>query len=286
MLRLTILIGLTGWGDHPTLYDHAKDRQFKLTAYSSHFPVVEVDSSFYAIQSTENYQKWVSETPETFSFVIKAYQGLTGHDRKHLTNREAKELVDAFINSIQPVIAANKLNTVLFQFPPWFDLKQRNIKKIRKIKQWMGDIPIAIEFRNRTWFEDHQQETLAFLKEIGVTHVICDEPQAGEGSVPTVLETTNDRVLIRFHGRNIHGWNNHGQENWREVRFLYRYNQTELQKWVKRIHELDKQAREITILFNNNSGGDAADNAKQLLDLLDITYQGLHPKQIDFFDLI
>ncbi len=283
---MTILIGLTGWGDHPTLYENTKDRKYKLSAYSSHFPVVEVDSSFYAIQSTENYQKWVSETPDTFSFVIKAYQSLTGHNRKHLTNREAKELVDAFIHSIQPVIHANKLNTVLFQFPPWFDIKQRNIQKIKKIRQWMGDIPIAIEFRNRSWFEDHQQETLTFLKDLGITQVICDEPQAGEGSVPTVLETTNDRVLIRFHGRNIHGWNNHGQENWREVRFLYRYNQTELQEWVKRIHMLDQQAKEITILFNNNSGGDAADNAKQLLELLDLTYQGLHPKQIDFFDLI
>ncbi|MGN8647021.1 DUF72 domain-containing protein [Gracilibacillus sp. HCP3S3_G5_1] len=283
---MSVLIGLTGWGDHPTLYTNAKDRQHKLSAYSGHFPVVEIDSSFYAIQPTENYQKWVNETPDTFSFVIKAYQSLTGHDRKTLTNREAQELVHTFIESIQPVMRANKLNTVLFQFPPWFDLKQRNINKIKKIKQWMGDIPIAIEFRNRTWFEEHQHETLAFLQELGVTHVICDEPQAGEGSVPTVLETTNDRVLIRFHGRNIHGWNNHGQENWREVRFLYRYNQTELQEWVNRIDILKKQAKEITILFNNNSGGDAADNAKQLIELLNITYQGLHPKQIDFFDLL
>ncbi|MDX8046171.1 DUF72 domain-containing protein [Gracilibacillus sp. S3-1-1] len=283
---MSILIGLTGWGDHSTLYQTNKDRQNKLAAYSGHFPVVEIDSSFYAIQSADNYQKWVDETPSSFSFVIKAYQTITGHDRKALTNREAKELVDAFVESIQPVLKANKLNTVLLQFPPWFDLKQRNIAKIKKIKQWMGDIPIAIEFRNRTWFEENEPLTLRFLHELGVTHVICDEPQAGIGSIPTVVATTNDRVLIRFHGRNVHGWNNHGQENWREVRFLYRYNEAELQEWVKEIQQLEKQGKEVTILFNNNSGGDAADNAKQLIDLLHITYQGLHPKQIDFFDLL
>ncbi|SHN18979.1 DUF72 domain-containing protein [Gracilibacillus kekensis] len=281
---MSILVGLTGWGDHASLYQNAKDRQNKLYTYSSQFPVVEIDSSFYAIQSKENYQKWVNETPENFSFVIKAFQTLTGHDRKSLTNREAKQIVDDFIESITPVIRANKLNTVLFQFPPWFSVKQRNLQKIKKIKHWMGDIPVAIEFRNRTWFEGYQNETLSLLKELGVTHVICDEPQAGEGSVPIVEDSTNDHVLIRFHGRNVHGWNNHGQENWREVRFLYCYNQNELQEWAHRIQTLTKKAKSVTVLFNNNSGGDAADNAKQLLELLDIDYKGLNPKQIDLFD--
>ncbi|WP_058307619.1 DUF72 domain-containing protein [Gracilibacillus massiliensis] len=282
---MSILVGLTGWGDHASLYQNVKDRKHKLYTYSSHFPVVEIDSSFYAIQSTANYQKWVDETPENFSFVIKAFQTLTGHDRKSLTNREAKQIVDDFIKSIKPVIRANKLNTVLFQFPPWFSVKPHNLQKIRKIKQWMGDIPIAIEFRNRTWFEGYLNETLSLLKELGVTHVICDEPQAGEGSVPIVAEMTNDHVLIRFHGRNVHGWNNHGQDKWREVRFLYRYNHNELHEWADRIQTLTKRAKSVTVLFNNNSGGDAADNAKQLLDLLDIHYTGLNPKQIDFFDL-
>ncbi|UOQ47620.1 DUF72 domain-containing protein [Gracilibacillus caseinilyticus] len=283
---MTVLIGLTGWGDHPSLYKSSKERNQKLKTYSSHFPVVEIDSSFYAIQSQANYRKWVEETPDNFSFVIKAFQTITGHDRKKLTNREAKELVEAFITSIQPVIEAGKLNTVLFQFPPWFDVKQRHIDKLKKIKQWMGDIPIAIEFRNRSWYEAHQQETADFLKQLQVTHTICDEPQAGQGSIPIVTDTTNDRALIRFHGRNVHGWNNHGQEDWRAVRFLYRYNEAELQEWIERIQTIKKHVKEITILFNNNSGGDAADNAKQLLALLNIHYKGLHPKQIDFFDLL
>ncbi|UOQ85836.1 DUF72 domain-containing protein [Gracilibacillus salinarum] len=283
---MTVLIGLTGWGDHPTLYKSSNERNQKLKSYSSHFPVVEIDSSFYAIQSQTNYQKWVEETPDNFSFVIKAFQTITGHDRKKITNREAKEIVKAFITSIQPVIEAGKLNSVLFQFPPWFDVQQRHIEKLKKIRQWMGDIPTAIEFRNRSWYEGHQQETIDFLKQLQVTHTICDEPQAGQGSIPIVTDTTNDRALIRFHGRNVHGWNNHGQEDWRAVRFLYRYNETELQQWAERIQLLKKQVSEITILFNNNSGGDAADNAKQLLTLLDINYEGLHPKQIDFFDLL
>ncbi|WP_163537615.1 DUF72 domain-containing protein [Gracilibacillus sp. YIM 98692] len=283
---MTILIGLTGWGDHHTLYNDNNRSKHKLWTYSSHFPVVEIDSSFYAIQPIKNYQKWVEQTPEHFSFVIKAYQSLTGHDRKLLTNLEAKDIVNNFKKSIKPVVDANKLHSVLFQFPPWFHLTSKNINKLKKLKKWMEDIPVSVEFRNRTWYGEHTADTISFLEQEGWIHTICDEPQAGEGSIPVVLEASSYQSLIRMHGRNVHGWNNHGQENWREVRFLYRYNEIELQEWVERIRELQKQVNQITILFNNNSGGDASDNAKQLQQMLNIEYKHLHPKQMDFFDLM
>jgi uncharacterized protein YecE (DUF72 family) len=37
------------------------------------------------------------------------------------------------------------------------------------------------------------------------------------------------------------------------------------------------------VLFNNNSGGDAAQNGKQMKELLDIEYKGLTPRQLDLF---
>ena len=86
-----------------------------------------------------------------------------------------------------------------------------------------------------------------------------------------------------MHGRNVYGWNNQGQPNWREVRYLYRYNEPELQEWSERIQQLASETKNLTILFNNNSGGDAADNAKQMIDLLDIQYDFLAPRQLDLF---
>jgi uncharacterized protein YecE (DUF72 family) len=37
--------------------------------------------------------------------------------------------------------------------------------------------------------------------------------------------------------------------------------------------ELEQQSREVCVIFNNNSGGDAAANAKQLMTML-----GMDPK--------
>jgi uncharacterized protein YecE (DUF72 family) len=37
-------------------------------------------------------------------------------------------------------------------------------------------------------------------------------------------------------------------------------------------------------MFNNNSGGDAADNAKELITLLGEGEQGLSPRQMELFE--
>ncbi|WP_102027248.1 DUF72 domain-containing protein [Salirhabdus sp. Marseille-P4669] len=280
---MTIHIGLTGWGDHPSLYEGSSSSN-KLSAYASHFPVVEVDTAFYAIQSRNNYEKWVKETPADFSFVIKAFQGLTGHDRVKRSEEEFYELLLAYAASITPVMEANKLNAILFQFPPWFHLCKEHVHKLRIIRKTLPNLPLALEFRNRTWFQpEFKEKTLEFMREENWIHSICDEPQAGEGSIPTILEPTHEKTLIRFHGRNVHGWNKNGNRDWRAVRFLYRYNEEELLEWKNWIEDLHAKSKEITILFNNNSGGDAADNAKQLIQLLNIQYEGLNPRQLDLF---
>lgn len=94
----------------------------------------------------------------------------------------------------------------------------------------------------------------------------------------------SNKVLVRFHGRNVHGWQKRNAENWREVRYLYRYNQQELQEWAEKIKSLATEVKDVYLLFNNNSGGDAADNALQMIQLLTIEYEDLSPRQLDLFE--
>ncbi|MFC0523229.1 DUF72 domain-containing protein [Pontibacillus salicampi] len=286
---VNISIGVTGWGDHDSLYPDQIPPQDKLAAYASHFPVVEVDSAFYAIQPQRNYHKWVRQTPDNFSFIIKAFQKMTGHDREKIASSDVKEMFKAYRESIEPVIEANKLNAVLFQFPPWFDVRKEHVQKLKVIRSLMGDLPLALEFRNRTWFDPvYKEQTIQFMKDYNWIHSICDEPQAGINSVPTILEPTHkDKTIIRFHGRNVHGWNKNGRddEEWRKYRFLYQYSEEELLEWKKHLEALQEQTNHISILFNNNSGGDAANNAKQLMRMMDISYEGLNPRQMGLFDM-
>jgi len=51
----------------------------RLRFYASQFPLVEVDSSYYAMPSASNSALWVQRTPDEFIFNIKAFWLFTGH---------------------------------------------------------------------------------------------------------------------------------------------------------------------------------------------------------------
>lgn len=283
-----IRIGLTGWGDHEALYRPGTGAQDKLRQYGRTFPIVEVDSSFYAVQPERNYEKWAGETPGHFGFIVKAHQGMTGHLRGKPSPEPAETLFAAFAASIRPLREAGKLTAVLFQYPPWFDCTRKHVDELRAARQRMGDMPLALEFRHQSWFEPEMREkTLAYMEREGWAHSICDEPQAGPGSVPIVAVPTHpERTVVRFHGRNAEGWNSGGQPNWRDVRYLYRYNAEELAEWADRLRLLQQNTRNVYVLFNNNSGGDAAANALELAKRLGLGYPELPvaPEQLDLFD--
>ncbi|MBD0382051.1 DUF72 domain-containing protein [Paenibacillus sedimenti] len=281
-----ISIGLAGWGDHDEIYKAGVKAQDKLKEYSKYFSTVEVDSSYYAIHKSDLFQRWVTETTGHFSFLIKAYQGLTGHTRQNYSEADMETMFREFKESISPVIEAGKIKAVLFQYPPWFDCNRNNVALLRSTKERMAGIPVALEFRHQSWFTPEMRDkTLLFMREEGWIHSICDEPQVFPGSVPTILEpTNNDLTIVRFHGRNTGGWTSSGSKDWREVRYLYRYNEEELQEWKENLIKLEKETGEVCVIFNNNSGGDAAANALQLMDLLGLERKQIPPRQMDMFE--
>ncbi|TDF93556.1 DUF72 domain-containing protein [Paenibacillus piri] len=282
-----ISVGLAGWGDHDGLYEKgAVKPESKLKIYGRHFSIVEVDSSFYAVQQEKTYSRWVDDTADHFSFIIKAYQGMTGHLRGKNPFADDDAMYRAFCDSIRPVLESGKLRNVLFQYPPWFDCTRSNVDILRGVRERMRDYPVALEFRNQSWFaEDTREKTLDFMKREAWIHSICDEPQAGVGSVPTVLVPTSvEQTVVRMHGRNAAGWNQNGSPDWRATRYLYRYSRDELAEWRDRLLRLNEQTGQIAVIFNNNSGGDAAANAKQLMELLGMQPEPFAPRQLELFE--
>lgn len=265
-----IRIGLTGWGDHDDLYPNRTKAKDKLRLYGQYYSTVEVDSSFYAVQPRDRMARWAAETPESFSFIVKAYQGMTGHLRGKPYFNSTSEMYKAFRESLEPVMEADKMQAALFQFPPWFECSRDNVNELREVKLRMEGIPCVIEFRHQSWYEDSMRErTLHFLREQGWIHSVCDEPQAGPGSIPIVPIATDSRMtLVRMHGRNVSGWQQNGAPNWRETRYLYRYNEQELLEWKGYLEQLQEQSEDVFVIFNNNSAGDAAANAHMMMELL------------------
>ena len=160
-----IFVGLTGWGDHDSLYEGKVAPRDKLKEYSSHFPAVEVDASFYAVQPAKNAEKWVGDTPAEFQFIVKAYQGMTGHQRGKIPFKDKHEMFGAYKESLKPYLEANKHGMTLFQFPPWFDCRRENVDYLRWCREQMGDIECALEFRHQSWFQGEiSEKTVDFMK--------------------------------------------------------------------------------------------------------------------------
>ena len=187
---------------------------------------------------------------------------------------------------IKPLQEVNKLAMVLVQFPPWFDCTAKNIAYIRYVREQLKSFPVCVEFRHQSWFnEEFKEQTLAFLTDHEMIHAVCDEPQVGQGSIPLINRITHETAFVRYHGRNINGWTKKDMtdEAWRDVRYLYDYSDKELMELVNKVKVLEHKAKRIYVVFNNNSGGHAANNAKQYQQLLGIDYEGLAPKQLKLF---
>ena len=278
-----ITIGLTTWSDHPLI---ASDKKRQLEDYASHFPFVEMDTSYYGIPSENSIQSWMSKTPANFQFIPKAFYPMTLHKPWEENVQPLDETFALYKLRFQPMIRAGKIKAFLFQFPPFFRYAEKNMEYLRKVRYWMGNLPVAIEFRHASWYsEENQSHTLAFLKQMQFIHVVVDQPQTPSNSVPTILTATNEQLtLYRLHGQNYSGWLSASEDrNWRENRTLHDYTQKELLNINKNALELEKQSKEVAVIFNNNSGGHAAKNAKELQDMANIEFDGLHPQQLNLF---
>jgi uncharacterized protein YecE (DUF72 family) len=260
-----IRVGTAAWADHEEFYPKGIKPSDRITHYAKHFPVVEVNSSYYHIMPARNYQGWVDKTPDDFVFNVKAFGVLTGHRRDEEATRE---VFDAFRNSYAPMREAGKLGAVLFGFPPWFDATDANKAEIARCVEHMADDPILVEFRNRTWLTGRQKEdTFEFLRGLGLSYVTVDAPQVGTGTAPLVPAVTNARLAyLRLHGRNKETWYKRVETT--GERFNYLYKQSEIDELAGVARELSEQARELHVIFNNNMQNYAVTNARMMIDAL------------------
>jgi len=256
-----IYIGTCSWADHANFYPQGLPTNQQITYYAQHFPIVEIDATFYRLIPKRSFQLWAERTPEDFIFDVKPFRQLSWHDRE---NPPDDEVTRAFSETLQPLRDAHKLGAVHFQFPPWFMYKDRNVDYLKYLRERFPDDRLSVEFRHRSWLEgDHVPALLSTLSENGLSLTVVDEPQIGTGSIPTVLEVTNpELVIVRFHGRNYQKW--YAKAKTTAERFDYLYSEEELREWVPNVARLADKAQEIHLLFNNNAQDYAVRNARQL----------------------
>jgi len=287
-----IRVGTASWTDRTLIasgwYPHPVDIPAKrLRFYAQHFPLVEMDASYYALPAERTATLWAERTPPGFTFNVKAFSLFTGHptrvaalpaDLRRAVEALGKDNVylkdvpaevtgqawDRFLAALAPLRHADKLGAILLQFPPWFAITRANKDYLLACARRAAPSQVCVEFRNHTWLaERNREETLEFLSTHQLPFVCLDMPQGYRSSVPPVLAATADLAVIRFHGHS---------EKWdsKDIheRFGYRYTLEELAGWAPRIRDLAGQARTTHVVFNNCYRDYAQTNARELAGLL------------------
>jgi len=153
---------------------------------------------------------------------------------------------------------------VLAQFPNSFRPARDAFGRLELLRREWPDLRLVAEFRHRDWQKDSVGRILGAL-DIGWCNV--DEPRL-ESLVRPDARTTSTIGYVRFHGRNAAKW--WKQERSAAERYDYMYSVDELAEWLQRIEEVVDKTDETYVFFNNHRNGQAATNARQMMDLLDI----------------
>ncbi|MCS0636761.1 DUF72 domain-containing protein [Streptomyces sp. LP05-1] len=284
------MVGTCSWTDRALVTSGwyppgSRDAEGRLRHYAARFPVVEVDSSYYALPSARNSRLWAERTPDGFRFDVKAFAPLTGHPvtvgalppglrpAGPLTARlrpgdlppdVVAELWDLFDAGLEPLREAGRLGAVLFQFPPWFAPGGPAYDRLAECRARCGDT-MAVEFRHPGWFApDRLPEAVDFLKARDIAFTAVDTVQGLPRSLPPVAPVTSDGLaLVRLHGRSPE-WGTGSKED----RFRHRYTPEELVPWADRVRRMTEQAERVHVLFNNCCADAAVSAAALMTELL------------------
>lgn len=277
-----ILIGTCSWTDR-ALVDSGwypsgrRDPEGRLRHYAEKFPIVEVDATYYALPSVRNSVLWAERTPPGFRFDVKAFSLFTGHPTRAAAlppDLRGHDLGDPgllddvwqrFGDALKPLRQADRLGTVLFQFPPWFAPGLRTETVLHRTRKRAAGWPVAVEFRHPGWWRpDQRARTAALLRELDATAVAVDTIQALPSSIPPVTPVTSrELAVVRFHGRSA-AWATGSKED----RFRHTYAEGELREWEPRLRSVADQVERLHVLFNNCCADAAVHAAEAMKHLM------------------
>lgn len=229
-----------------------------LPYYAQCFPAVEIDSSYYGVLPAQTVARMNVRTPDSFRFCFKVPQTVT--HAPEAAQGGVHPDARAFVESVQPVLAAGKFGCALLQFPNGFHPGERTVAYLRKAVEALAPLRLVAEFRNREW---QTPEYFALLCELGVGWCNVDMPSYDTLMRPSA-DVSCDVAYVRFHGRNAASWwtgNN-------TTRYDYDYTVEELMPWADRVAEMQEQAPATFAFFNNHARGNAARNAEVFVELL------------------
>jgi uncharacterized protein YecE (DUF72 family) len=234
----TIRIGISGWRYEPwrgIFYPKELAQRRELEFASRAFNSIELNGSFYSLQTPQSYANWYEESPDDFVFSIKGPRYIT-----HI--RRLKDIEGPLANFLASGIfnLREKLGPILWQFPPSLrydeerferfcallphDTKEALAMARHREARMHGRTRLAIDrsrpLRHAIEIRHESFATKSFvamLRRYGIALVVADTA----GKWPYLEEVTTDFMYLRLHGD--------------EQLYASGYTDAALDRWAERI---------------------------------------------------
>jgi uncharacterized protein YecE (DUF72 family) len=236
MAKPDIRIGISGWRYEPwrgVFYPEKLAQRRELEYASRMLPTIEINGSFYSLQSPVSYAQWAADTPDGFVFAVKGPKYIT-HMRR-LKDVETP-LANFFANGLFEL--GPKLGPILWQFPPTLpfgaerfeaffaqlprdteaaaEIAARHDKRVDGRTSLEPDAkrPMrhAVEIRHESFADP---AFIALLRRYRIALVVADTA----GKWPLLEDLTADFVYLRLHGDKelyASGYSDAALERWAE----------------------------------------------------------------------
>jgi uncharacterized protein YecE (DUF72 family) len=211
-----VRIGISGWryaGWRGVFYPKGLAQSRELEFAAAAFETVEINGTFYSLQSAKSFREWAAQTPDDFVFSLKGSRYIT----HMLKLREAKvPLANYFASGMLQL--GEKMGPILWQFPPqmrferarfedFFRILPRSMKQAASLARWHAnrlgeDEPVRVhkDRRVRHCVEIRHEsfavrEFADLLREHDIGLVVADTVEW-----PLLMDVTSDFVYCRLHG--------------------------------------------------------------------------------------
>jgi uncharacterized protein YecE (DUF72 family) len=222
-----------------------------LRYYSGHFPVVELNFTFYRVPTAPMLARLAEQAPPGFQFVAKL--------PKTLSHDEDPRDLDPFRNAAEELRGRGRLLGLLCQLPQATHFERRHLAWLDWLGRELAGWGLAVEFRHRSWARPDVPD---WLHQRGLDLVAVDVPDI-PALYPRGLVLSGRRIYVRFHSRNAGNWYKSDKD-----RYDYLYPEAELREWAGAFTGAAGQAQEAFVFLNNCHGAQAVENARRLTELL------------------
>lgn len=212
----TIRIGISGWRYEPwrgAFYPKGLRQKDELKYAASVLTSIEINGTFYSLQSPESFKNWAEDVPEGFVFSVKGPRFIT-HLRR-LKDSEAA-LANFFASGVLRLGRA--LGPILWQLPPNFKFDRERLENFFKLlprdTEELGKLARRHDKRLRTKAWTKALEKSAVRHAMEIRHTSFATPEfiellrrhdvalvcADSVEWPRLMDVTADFVYCRLHG--------------------------------------------------------------------------------------